>query len=105
MILHEDLNQQLFTYFDELGEYKKVFTNYPLRFLPGFEDKQVDIGGFQDIEVYYEKRAQNPDVEYMLISLYKDNDEVLEEIYREIDEGKAEIIFKMKVYLFVRILD
>jgi hypothetical protein len=104
LILDEDLNEQLYNYFDEIGDYKQIFTNYPLRFLPGFEDKQVDIGGFEDIEVYREKRAQFPEVRYMLISLYKDYDEVLNEIYNDIDEGRAQIIFKMKQYLFVKII-
>ena len=46
-----------------------------------------------------------PDVKYMLISLYKDNDEVVAEIQQEIKQGNYELIFSKNRYMFVHILD
>lgn len=102
--LDPDLNEHLYQYFDTEVDLEPIFTNYPLRFLPGFENNQVDIGGFEDYDIYMEKREQFPQVKYMLISLYKNNGEVVAEIFDEIDQGKIQIIFEVKRYLFVEIL-
>jgi len=103
--LDPEVNQRLYDYFEKEGDLKPIFTNYPIRFLPGFEELQINIGGFEDYQFYHQKRAEYPEVEYMLISLYKDNNEVVNEITDMIDQGYYERIFKLNKYLFVRILE
>ena len=103
-ILESEVNQLIYQYFNEKEKLEPIFTNYPLRYLPGFEQLQIKIGGFEDYNFYKQKRADFPDVKYMLISLYKDNDEVLAEIQQEIDQGNYELIFIKNRYMFVHIL-
>ena len=103
--LEPGLNRRLYDYFDEQGDLEPIFTNYPIRFLPGFEDLQVNIGGFEDYGFYQQKRAEYPAVKYMLISLFKNNQKVVTEVYEGVDAGLFEIIFKYEKYLFVKILD
>lgn len=102
-IVDSELNQRLYDYFGD-SEFQPIFTNYYLRFLPGFEDLQIDIGGFRDYDFYHQRRDEYPEVEYMLISLYAYDEDVMIEIYNKIDQGDYEIIFEQNKYLFVRIL-
>ncbi len=103
-ILQSDVNFLLYDYFEKEGGLEPIFTNYPLRFLPGFEDLQINIGGFEDYDFYNQTRKKYPEVRYMLISLFKDNGEVVNEIYEGAEQGLYEIIFKQDKYLFVKIL-
>ncbi len=104
LILESEVNQLIYQHFDEEGKLEPIFTNYPLRYLPGFEQLQIKIGGFEDYNFYKQKRADYPDVKYMLISLYKDNDEVVAEIQQNIKQGNYELIFSKNRYMFVHIL-
>jgi hypothetical protein len=104
LILESEVNQLIYQHFDEKGKLEPVFTNYPLRYLPGFEQLQIKIGGFEDYNFYKQKRAEYPDVNYMLISLYKDNDEVVAEIQQKIKQGNYELIFSKNRYMFVHIV-
>ena len=104
-VLESEVNDLLYEYFERQGGLAPIFTNYPIRYLPGFDDLQIDIGGFEDYDFYWQRRKENPEVEYMLISLFKDNGRVVNEIYNGVEMGLYEIIFKHNKYLFVRILD
>lgn len=104
LILEPEVNQLIYQHFDEKGKLEPIFTNYPLRYLPGFEQLQIKIGGFEDYNFYKQKRADYPDVKYMLISLYKDNDEVVAEIQQNIKQGNYELIFSKNRYMFVHIV-
>jgi hypothetical protein len=103
-IIDPEVNKLLYDYFGD-NEFEPIFTNYQLRYLPGFEDLQIKIGGFEDIDIYHQKLAEHPDVNYMLISLWKDNDEVMEEVNKQIDLGKYELVFKTNRFKFIRILE
>jgi hypothetical protein len=103
-VLKSDVNLLLYDYFEKEGGLEPIFTNYPLRYLPGFEDLQINIGGFEDYEFYIQTRKKYPEVRYMLISLFKDNGKVVNEIYEGAEQGLYEIIFKQDKYLFVKIL-
>ncbi len=104
LALDPDVNQELYSFFEGKGQLEPIFTNYPLRYLPGFEELQVDIGGFEDPEFFKERLQEFPDVRYMLISLYKDNDQTLQIINHEIELGHYRVIFHLKRYMFVEIL-
>ncbi len=100
--LNPKLNGQLYAYFEELGGLKPVFSHYPIRFLPGFEDLQVRIGGFDDYDFYSQVIADNPDVEYMLVTLDNNDDRIIDEIQQKIESGEYEEIFRLKIYQFIR---
>jgi hypothetical protein len=104
LALDPEVNQELYSYFEKQGGLQPIFTNYPLRYLPGFEELQVNIGGFEDLDFFYQKLEERPDVRYMLISLYKENDQVLSIIQDQIDLGNYRVVFRLKRYLFVEIL-
>jgi hypothetical protein len=102
-IIDPEINQLLYDYFGD-DELQPIFTNYYLRYLPGFEDLQVNIGGFKDYDFYRQKREEFPDVKYMLISLYAYDEDVMVEVYNKIAQGDYEVIFEHNKYLFVKIL-
>jgi hypothetical protein len=104
LVFDPEINQLLYNYFGE-NDYQPIFTNYQLRYVPGFEDLQVNIGGFKDYDFYNQKRAENPEVKYMLISLVKYDEKVFIEINSKIETGDYEVIFEHNKYLFVRILN
>jgi hypothetical protein len=103
-IIDPEVNQLLYDYFGD-NEFEPIFTNYQLRYLPGFENLQIKIGGFEDLDIYHQKLAEYPDVNYMLISLWKDNDEVMKEVNKQIELGKYELVFKTNRFKFIRILE
>lgn len=103
MILKEEVNRQLYAYFDQIGEYKPIFTNYPLQYLPELGKYRVEIGGFRDYDFYKKTRNNNPDVDLMLIGLFRVNDRVYREIQQQIDAGNIEVLFEESRYLFVHI--
>ncbi len=102
-ILKEDVNRKLYDYFDQLGEFKPIFTNYPLQYLPELGRYRVEIGGFRDYDFYKKIRNSNPDVDLMLIGLFRVDDRVYHEIQQQIDAGNIEVIFEESRYLFVHI--
>ena len=51
-ILLSSINHKIYDYFDELGHYEPIMTNYPIKYLPGLEDMQIDIGNFSDYAMY-----------------------------------------------------
>ena len=98
------INERLYSYFDKTGTYDPVFTNYPIRYLPEFENLQIDIGNFSDYEDYIRVKQEHPEVKYMLIFEDRANDVVLDEIENNIKNGNYELIFEKGNYLFVKIL-
>ena len=98
------INERLYSYFEELGTYQPIFTNYPIRYLPNFENLQVEIGSFSDYDQYKSVKREHPKVEYMLIFEDRASDLVLGEIENYIESGNYELIFEKGNYMFVKIL-
>jgi len=103
-VINADLNQMLYDYFGD-NELEPIFTNYQLRYVPGFEDLQIDIGGFKDYDFYQRRLGEYPDVNYMLISMWKDNHDVMVEINNQVRLGNYEVVFEIKNFMFVHILE
>ncbi|MBS1250820.1 MAG: hypothetical protein MAG431_02417 [Chloroflexi bacterium] len=103
-ILSRSVTESLYEYFEALGHYEPIFTNYPLEYLPGMEDLLVPIGAFADYGQYITTRKQHPEVKLMLIEDWRIADKVLAEITSHIEEGDYEIIFQTSNYTLVRIL-
>jgi hypothetical protein len=103
-IINKSVNRQIYNYFEEIGHFEPIMTNYPIQHLPGMEDLQIDIGNFSDYDYYKWKKEQNPEVRLMLIFEGRADTKVLKEINENIDKGYYEQIFKEAKYMLVRIL-
>jgi len=103
-IIISAINHQIYDYFDELGHFEPIMTNYPIQYLPGLENLQIDIGNFGDYEYYQWTKDQHPEVRLMLIFEGRADDTVFQEIQENIENGNYELIFKQGNYLFVRII-
>lgn len=101
-IIYPSINRKLFALFPDGGPAGKILTRYPIRYLPGFEDSQIHFS-FETYSGYLVKKEQYPDVKYLLIEK-RDNDEVLEELYQNIEKGSYKLHFEDSGYLFVEIL-
>jgi len=103
-ILQSSVNHRIYAYFEEIGEYEPIMTNYPIRYLPGLENMQIPIGNFADYDFYQWTKKQNPEVRLMLIFRGRAADDVKKEINSNIEQGNYELIFKNGAYMLVRIL-
>jgi hypothetical protein len=101
-ILFQSINKKLYAFFPEGGPYEKIITQYPIRYLPGFEDSQIRYR-FETYEGYVSKKEEHPDVKLLLIEKSA-NEQVLEEVFGNIDKGNYKLIFDDQGYIFVQIL-
>ena len=102
-ILLSSINHKIYDYFDELGHYEPIMTNYPIKYLPGLEDMQIDIGNFSDYAMYRWVVDNHPESRLMLIFENRADERVLQEIDEQINAGNFELVFKDGKYLFVEI--
>lgn len=51
------VNRPLYDYFEEAGQFEAIMTNYPIRYLPGLEDKQIPIATLPIMTII--KRSKN----------------------------------------------
>ncbi len=103
-ILQSSVNSRIYAYFDKIGGFEPIMTNYPIRYLPELENMQVAIGNFADYDFYQWTKEQNPEVRLMLIFKGRVADDVFKDINKNIKNGKYELIFKNGAYWFVRII-
>jgi len=101
-ILQSSVNHRIYAYFEEIGGYEPIMTNYPIRHLPGLENMQVPVGNFADYDFYQWTKNQNPEVRLMLIFRGRVADDVQEEITKNLELGTYELIFKEGAYSFIR---
>jgi hypothetical protein len=68
-IFSKNLNAQLYSFFGDqnLSEIK-ILTNYPIRFLPGFEESQVNYY-YDDLSIF-QAEVQNLSIDYLLVPSY-----------------------------------
>jgi hypothetical protein len=101
-ILDNGLNKKLYNYFAGGEPYSVIMTNYPIHFLPGFEDLQIQFS-FETYDGYAYKLGQYPHLEFMLVPGRADK-EILAEIEDNIEKGNFELIFTESKYQFIRII-
>jgi hypothetical protein len=99
------INRQIYDYFEETGNFEPIMTNYPIRYLPGMEDLQIDIDNFSNYNVYHQVIDNHPDVNLMLVFENRADERVLDEIEEKIDNGDFDLIFKDGKYSLVRIIN
>lgn len=101
-ILFDFLNRPIYNYFEESGQVEPIITNYPLQYLPGLEEMQIEAGNFQDYDFYQWVKEQNPEARLMLIQRGKASEQVVQDIDQKLDSGKYQLIFKKNNYMFIR---
>jgi hypothetical protein len=99
------INRQIYEYFEETGNFEPIMTNYPIKYLPGMEDLQIDIDNFSNYNVYHQVIDNHPEVNLMLVFENRADEKVLDEIEENIENGDFELIFKDGKYSLVRIVN
>ncbi|MBC8507932.1 MAG: hypothetical protein ISR58_18250 [Anaerolineales bacterium] len=102
-ILLSSINHKIYDYFDELGHVEPIMTNYPIKYLPGLENMQIDIGNFSDYAMYRWVLDNHPETRLMLVFENRADEQVLQEIDAELKSGNFELIFKDGKYMFIEI--
>ncbi len=90
-IFNPSLNSQLYEYIGQVGPNIKILTNYPLEFLPGLENIEVNYS-FTDFASFDQLRRQ-PEIDYLLIPVNVD-DAIKAEVTRNLDNGNYKLIFE-----------
>ncbi len=101
-ILFDFLNRPLYNYFEESGHVEPIITNYPIQYLPGLEEMQIEAGNFQDYDYYQWVKEQHPDARLMLIQRGQASEQVLAEIDEKLQSGDYKLIFRKNNYMFIR---
>jgi hypothetical protein len=102
-ILLKSVNQGIYAYFDEIGHYEPIITNYPINYLPGLEEMQIDAGNFKDFDQYIWTIKTHPESSLLLIFEGRADERVLQDIDEKITSGAYELIFKDGKYYLVKI--
>lgn len=100
-ILTPGLNRELYEYFEDTGSYGPILTDYPLVFLPGFENFALD-DSFKEYATYLRHRQEHPEIEYLLMPKNA-NDEISNEVMAQIDAGVYELIFEQSGYFLIKV--
>jgi uncharacterized membrane protein len=90
-IFNPSLNAQLYDYIGQVGPNIKILTNYPLEFLPGLENIEVNYS-FTDLDSYDQLRSQ-PEIDYLLIPVNV-NDEIKADVTHNLENGNYRLIFE-----------
>lgn len=97
------INQQIYDYFEEIGQFQPIMTNYPIRYLPGMEDLQIDIDNFSNYNTYLQVIQNHPEVRLLLLFENTADDLVMQDIHQKIEQGDFELIFKDGKYSLIKI--
>ncbi|MBC8504245.1 MAG: hypothetical protein H8D34_05270 [Chloroflexi bacterium] len=102
-ILLRSINHKIYDYFDDIGHYEPIMTNYPIQYLPGLENMQIDIGNFADYALYHLVIDNHPEARLLLVFEDRADEQVLQEVAEEIEAGNYELIFQDGKYMFIKI--
>lgn len=98
-------NEKIYTIIQQDGPGTKILTNYPIRYLPGLENNQVQFG-FQNFDTFITWVA-DPDIQYLFIN-NRASDTIKSYIDEKISEGDYELVFVDKewvTYKMIRIIN
>lgn len=84
-------NEKIYALIASVGPQTKILTNYPIRFLPGLEQNQVNFL-FQDYQSFIDS-IQNPEIQYILVPAYTD-DQIKNYIEQKLADGTFELVFE-----------
>ncbi len=103
-ILLKSVNQGIYAYFDEIGQYEPIITNYPINYLPGLEEMRIDAGNFKDFDQYIWTINNHPEANLLLVFEGRADDRVLQDIDEKLASGAYELIFRDGKYSLVKII-
>ena len=90
-IFNASLNAQIYDYIGQVGSNIKILTNYPLEYLPGLENIEVNYS-FTDFVSFDQLRSQ-PEINYLLIPVNV-NDEIKRDVIQNLENGNYRLIFE-----------
>jgi uncharacterized membrane protein len=90
-IFNASLNAQLYDYIGQVGKNIKILTSYPVEFLPGLENIEVNYS-FNDYASFNQQISQ-PEINYLLIPVNV-NDEIKQAVTQNLDNGNYRLIFE-----------
>jgi hypothetical protein len=90
-IFNASLNAQLYDYIGQVGNNIKILTNYPIEFLPGLENLEVNYS-FTDYASFNQQISQ-PEINYLLIPVNVD-DAIKRSVTQNLDNGNYRLIFE-----------
>lgn len=98
-------NEKIYAVIQQDGPDTKILTNYPIRYLPGLENNQVQFG-FQNFDTFI-TWVGDPDIQYLFIN-NRASDTIKSYIDEKISEGDYELVFIDKewvTYKMIRIVN
>ncbi|MBM3143945.1 MAG: hypothetical protein FJ010_03035 [Chloroflexi bacterium] len=102
-ILLSSVNRRIYAYFDEIGRYESIMTNYPIQYLPGLENMRIDIDNFANHDLYHQVIENHPEARLMLVFVDRADEQVLKDIAEELEAGNYQMIFEDGEYMFIEI--
>jgi hypothetical protein len=90
-IFNASLNAQLYDYIGQVGKPIKILTSYPVEYLPGLENIEVNYS-FNDYASFNQQISQ-PEIDYLLIPVNV-NDEIKAAVTQNLDNGNYRLIFE-----------
>ena len=97
-------NEKIYALIEQDGPDTKILTNYPVRFLPGLENNQIQFG-YQNLDSFI-ALVEDPEIDYILFP-NRTSDKIKRYIEGKIDNGDYELIFvdtEWITYSMVRII-
>jgi hypothetical protein len=98
------VNQGLYDYFEDQGEFGTIMTHYPLNYLPGFEEYFLH-EPFSIYKEFYENFSTHPEVEYFLVWDKHADDDVLDRIDQFRENGAIEFYFEKNDLTFYKVIE
>lgn len=98
-------NEIIYEIIERDGAGTKILTNYPIRYLPGLEENQIQFG-FQNFDTFI-TWVENPSTKYLLFS-NRASDQIKDYIEKKIEDGDYELVFvdrEWVKYTMVRIIN
>jgi hypothetical protein len=90
-IFNASLNAQLYDYIGQVGKPIKILTSYPVEYLPGLENIEVNYS-FNDYASFNQQISQ-PEIDYLLIPVNV-NDEIKQSVTQNLENGNYRLIFE-----------
>jgi hypothetical protein len=101
-VFSPQLNQKLYDYLrNHAGQNARILTNYPIAYLPGLEENQVNFW-YEDFAEYNELR-DGKKFDYLLVPFYA-NQDINADIDQRLQSGEYELIFEDNHYLTYRFI-
>lgn len=98
------VNQKLYAFFEQVGVYEPIMTQYPISVLPYLEDLQIH-EPFAIYEEFYANFAAHPEVKYFLVWDARASKQVLEIIDQFQNAGAIVYIFEQNKMKFYQVID